>query len=252
MDRRQLLRSAAGIAVAGCSLCLASAARASRGHWGYEGEAGPAHWAELDEGNAACGLGSQQSPIDLDAPVRAVVRDVEIHWGGSKLAVVNNGHTIQANTDAGSYSMIAGKRFDLKQFHFHHPSEHHIAGKPFPMEIHFVHAAADGALAVLGVMMAEGTANDTIGQVWDVMPSSKGEVSAPDMIAPAHLLPAGRAFYRYAGSLTTPPCSEIVTWTVYDEPIEASGAQIGAFAGLFPNNARPLQKLHRRFLLGNF
>ena len=253
MNRRKLLTGIAGTAaVAGCSLCLSAAARASSVHWGYEGEAGSEHWASLDEGYAACGHGQQQSPINLTDPVSAVVRDVEVHWAGSQLNVVNNGHTIQANTDAGSYSVIGGKRFDLKQFHFHHPSEHQIAGRSFPMEAHFVHAAADGALAVLGVMMAEGAANETIDKVWRVMPKSKGEASDADTIAPAHLLPASRAFYRYTGSLTTPPCSEIVTWTVYADPIEVSGTQVKAFAGLFPNNARPIQQLHRRFLLGNF
>ena len=252
MDRRTLLKGLTGTASLGCALCVAQAARAASVHWGYEGAEGPDKWASLDEGFAACGSGREQSPIDLTDPVRAVVRDVEIRWASSALKVVNNGHTIQANVDPGSVSVLGGKRFDLKQFHFHHPSEHTIAGQAFPMEAHFVHVAEDGALAVLGVMMAEGAAHETIGQVWDVMPTGKGEAMGEGTIVPGHLLPAGRAFYRYAGSLTTPPCSEIVTWTVYADPIQVSSAQIEAFAGIFEHNARPIQPVNRRFLLGNF
>ena len=254
MRRRNFLTSLGAAAVAGgCSLCAARIATAAEGqHWSYEGAEGPEHWAGLSEDFKVCGAGAEQSPIDLTEPTPGVLGDVAVDWQTSKLHVVNNGHTIQANMDAGSRVLIRGKRFDLKQFHFHHPSEHLLGGNAQPMEIHFVHAAEDGALAVLGVFMVEGEENETIGRVWKAMPQQKGETETDDTVVPGHLLPAGRSFYRYAGSLTTPPCTEVVTWTVYADPIEASAAQIATFAALYPNNARPAQPLNRRFLLSTF
>ncbi|MBN8919097.1 MAG: carbonic anhydrase family protein, partial [Rhizobiales bacterium] len=66
---------------------------------------------------------------------------------------------------------------------------------------------------------------------------------------PAGFLPAARGTYRYEGSLTTPPCSEIVDWNVFGAPIEVAQADIDAFRAIFPMNARPLQAVNRRFLL---
>lgn len=255
MQRRTVLSLLAGTAAASaCPICLSQSARAaeSKAHWGYEGHEGPANWAELSEDYAVCGAGAEQSPIDLTGRVPAVLSDLSVDWRDTKLAVVNNGHTIQVNTDAGSKIVLKGKTFDLKQFHFHHLSEHTVDGQSYDMEIHFVHAATDGGLAVLGVFVVPGDADDTIAKVWDVMPGEAGEVMADTRIAPSHLLPTSRSFYRYAGSLTTPPCSEVVAWTVYADPISCSQAQIDAFAALFPNNARPVQAMNRRFLLGNF
>ena len=255
MHRRAVLNLLAGTAAVGtCPLCLTQAAQAaeSKTHWGYESHEGPAHWAELNGDYAVCGTGGEQSPIDLAGRVPAVLSDLSIDWRDTKLAVLNNGHTIQVNTEPGSAIALKGKRFDLKQFHFHHRSEHTVDGRSYDMEIHFVHAAADGNLAVLGVFVEPGDADDTIARIWDTMPSAVGDATADTRIAPGHLLPARRSFYRYAGSLTTPPCSEIVTWTVYAEPITLSQAQIDAFAALYPANARPVQALNRRVLLGNF
>ena len=254
MRRRKFLESLGAAAVAGgCSLCATRIASASEGaHWSYDGAEGPGNWAGLSGDYKACGIGAEQSPIDLTQPTPGVLGDVAVNFQTSKLHVVNNGHTIQANMDAGSHILLQGKRFDLKQFHFHHPSEHLVGGNPQPMELHFVHAAEDGSLAVLGVFMVAGAANETIGTIWNAMPKQKGEAKTDDIIVPGHLLPAGRSFYRYAGSLTTPPCTEIVTWTVYADPIEVSDAQIKDFAALYPNNARPAQALNRRFLLSTF
>jgi carbonic anhydrase len=69
------------------------------------------------------------------------------------------------------------------------------------------------------------------------------------MIDVAAVLPRNGGYFRYMGSLTTPPCSEGLTWTVHQEPVEASVEQIQKFASLFPNNARPVQRRNRRFLI---
>jgi carbonic anhydrase len=234
-----------------CPVCRRAAATPAA-HWAYEGEAGPARWSELAGDYRACGAGHEQSPVDLGGGLRAEVGDVGIEWQPFPLAVINNGHTIQASVAPGSRIVLGGKAYALVQFHFHHPSEHTQDGRSFPMEVHFVHRAQDGGLAVLGVLMAEGAAHPTVATLWDAMPAEEGERHAATLIDARTLLPGKPAFYRYAGSLTTPPCSETVLWTVYAEPIEVSRAQIEAFARLFPNNARPVQALYRRFLLTNF
>lgn len=146
IERRTALTLLAGSAAAvACPICLAPSVRAaeSQAHWGYEGHEGPANWAELSEDYAVCGAGAEQSPIDLTGRVPAVLSDLSVDWRDTKLAVVNNGHTIQVNIDPGSKIALQGKAFDLKQFHFHHRSEHTVEGQSYDMEIHFVHAAAD-------------------------------------------------------------------------------------------------------------
>ncbi len=219
--------------------------------WGYEGSSGPENWGDLSPANRVCGVGFQQSPIDLGNAIEAKVGGIKISYRPVPLRVVNNGHTIQANCVPGSYMVLNGTRFNLLQFHFHHPSEHTMGGQGFDMEAHFVHASDDGKLAVLGVFIKQGAVNRMLSPVWDNMPLSSGPEKRMDsvIIKPYDLLPTDRAHYRYLGSLTTPPCSEKVIWSLFRSPVQASRAQIEKFASIFPMNARPTQGLNRRFLL---
>lgn len=252
IGRRGALRAFAAGAIA-CPVCAATATLALAGEnapWSYEGHEGPDNWADLSPEFKTCELGVQQSPIDLTGPVPASLGAIEPSFGKMPLSVVNNGHTIQVDCAPGSGTLIAGHRYELLQFHFHHPSEHLLSGTAFDMELHFVHRSARGALAVLGVFIQPGQANAALAPIWDAMPKNKGGPAASDAtIDPGALLPRDRAYFRYHGSLTTPPCSEGVLWTVYQQPIEASMDQIRRFAELFPANARPAQELNRRFLL---
>ena len=220
-------------------------------HWGYEGANGPTHWGELSADFRTCSIGMQQTPIDLAGAIKAQPGPLRIDYRPMPLRVVNNGHTIQVNTPPGNRLQIAGKTYELLQFHFHHPSEHLLAGKAFDLECHFVHRAADGALAVIGVFIRPGAANASLTPIWQAMPTAPGPEKAVSGVTvdTAGLLPKHQAYYRYFGSLTTPPCSEGITWTVFRTPVHASHAQIRRFAALFPMNARPVQPLNRRFLL---
>lgn len=219
-------------------------------HWEYEGAAGPEHWGALSPDFQVCGTGREQSPIDLRWPIPAPTGHIETAFRDMPLRIVNNGHTIQVNCEPGSQSRIDGVVYDLLQFHFHHPSEHLLAGKRFDMECHFVHKSAAGGLAVLGVFIQPGAENAALKPVFDAMPAQAGPEQAVAMsIRPEALLPADRHYFRYAGSLTTPPCSEGIVWSVYRQPIEASAAQIRKFAQAFAGNARPVQPQHRRYLL---
>jgi len=242
------------LAAAACPLCAARATE-ERGagavpRWSYEGAQGPTHWGEMQADFRTCARGTAQAPIDLADAVRADTGGLSLAWREISGTVVNNGDTVQVNCEPGSQMTIAGTRFDLLQFHFHHPSEHLLAGKGFDLECHFVHRAATGALAVLGVFFHPGKPHAELEKIFAAMPTGAGAENAlPGSLFPAALLPAEQKYFRYMGSLTTPPCSEGVNWTMFRQPVEAAPAQIRRFAALYPNNARPVQGLNRRVLL---
>ncbi|WP_374370979.1 carbonic anhydrase [Dongia sp.] len=257
-SRRRVLQSLA-ISGALCPICtaligspaLAQSAGAHAGpHWTYEGEGGPDQWGELSPEFKVCSLGFEQTPIDIQGAIRAQLSGVSPMFQPLPLKILHNGHTIQVNCAPGSVTYIDGQRFDLLQFHFHHPSEHLLSGQSFDLEVHFVHKSSAGQLAVLGVFFKSGAENPGLAPIWAAMPQEETpETDTGVTISPADLLPVERGFFRYQGSLTTPPCSEGVLWTVFKQPIEASPGQIEQFAKLFPTNARPVQGMNRRFLL---
>ncbi|MEZ5833816.1 MAG: carbonic anhydrase [Dongiaceae bacterium] len=246
---------AGGATTLACPICRAVADEQKAGahgatHWAYDGEAGPKNWGELSADFKVCSLGMEQTPIDLKGTVRAETGLVEPAFKQMPLTILNNGHTVQVNCASGSRTLISGLPFELAQFHFHHPSEHLLSGRAFELELHFVHKSSEGQLAVLGVFIREGQENAALAPIWSAMPREVGEPQQIDaLVDPAALLPAERKYFRYKGSLTTPPCSEGVLWTVFKDPIEASSGQIRQFAELFPANARPVQSLNSRFLL---
>lgn len=217
--------------------------------WSYEGATGPEQWGGLDASFAACANGMQQSPIDLDGAIAAQGGALGIDWRATGAEVVNSGHGIQVSLAPGSSMRLEGRDFSLLQFHFHLPSEHTIEGQSIPMEVHFVHQAAEGDLAVIGVFMETGASLAAIDDIWNAIPDAAGESATIGEFDPGALLPDGLGHSRYAGSLTTPPCSEVVSWVVLDETITASQAQVDTFADLYPMNSRPVQELNRRFVL---
>jgi carbonic anhydrase len=247
MNRRHALRALAGLTL--CPFCTL-AAHSEGAHWSYEGTTAPNAWGDLDAANRVCSAGSQQSPIDVVGAVKAQLPSLQIAWGKRADSIVNNGHTIQVNFTEGSTLKVGGELYTLLQFHFHRPSEHLINGKNFPMEAHFVHRNTTGTLAVIGVLMATGKVNPAFNKVVSIMPAVEGPaVKADAAIDPNALLPAKRSYYYYEGSLTTPPCSEVVNWLLLTDPIQVADADVTSFAKLYAMNARPVQKVNRRFVL---
>ena len=251
--RASLLLSALGMAALTAAFAAPSDDEATSHHtrhWSYGGENGPQSWAEIDPANKPCATGAQQSPVDLSGALNAKAPAPIPRWiparGGT---VINNGHTLQVNLDVGGSVQLSGKDYVLKQFHFHHPSEHTIDGKAYPLEVHFVHAAPDGDLAVVGVLFEEGAANPNLDAIWATAPVKEGEAHVTSTFDAGSFMPPVVGAYRYEGSLTTPPCSETVHWTVMSTPVTVSTSQIAAFATLFPFNARPVQPLNRRYIL---
>ena len=216
-------------------------------HWSYSGDTGPEHWGELDPANATCAQGHESSPIDIEGATRVALPPLVFDYHPGQWQIVNNGHSIQVNVPAGSALVVNGQRYNLVQFHFHHPSEEEIAGKHFDMVMHMVHKDADGHLAVVAVLLSDGSANPMIQSLWDRIPAEEGKPQALDMLLdPNKLLPEKQGYYTFMGSLTTPPCSEGVRWFVMKEPMPISVDEEQAFAKMYPNNARPIQPVNGR------
>jgi carbonic anhydrase len=225
--------------------------------WHYDGAEGPERWGALSPKFAACGKGRSQSPIDLSGATRGTAAGLKMRVPATQLHIahhahvadgVNNGHTIQINYPAADTLTLGDVSYQLVQYHFHAPSEHTVGGRRFPMEMHMVHKAAGGTLAVVGVFIEQGRHNVAFDPVWTNLPTEKGVAThypAVNVDVDA-LLPAVRTSYRYDGSLTTPPCSEGVKWLLMTTPIQLSAAQIAAFTRLIPANNRPIQPLNGR------
>lgn len=233
------------LALGACLPC----AQAGGPHWSYDGHhAGPAEWAHLDPAFEACGIGQGQSPIDIRNAVTADLPPLEFHYPASAATLVNNGHTVQINLPAGATLKVGERVFNLLQFHFHTPSEEAINGKHAAMVAHFVHKDADGKLGVVGLMMnVSPRANPAFAGVFAHLPREGETITVEGLTLDlAALLPKGLTYYSYAGSLTTPPCSEGVSWMVLKQPVQVSAQQVAAFRALFRHNARPVQPLNGR------
>jgi carbonic anhydrase len=219
--------------------------------WGYDNLHGPAHWAELEPEFADCSKGHHQSPIDIRSAKKVALPPIEFHYNPSPLDIIDNGHTIEINYAPGNFISVGGKKYELKQFHFHRPSEERIHGKQYQMTVHLVHADEQGRLAVVAVLLQEGEDNRLVHVLWDDMPKEKDKEEHFDnvQINADGLLPADRGYYTFTGSLTTPPCSENVTWFVLKHPVTVSAAEIDQFSKLYRHNARPTQPLYDRSVL---
>jgi carbonic anhydrase len=217
-------------------------------HFCYEGDCGPDNWANLSPDWQLCATGKAQSPIDIPATAPVHPACLQFTYRPSVLRIVNNGHTVQANFDEGSTFTAEGKTYRLIQVHAHAHSGHTLEGQILPMEAHFVHQAADGSRAVIGVFLQPGPENAAWAPFFEHLPAQESPVAtiAGVTLDPGGMLPALQTYYRYDGSLTTPPCSEGISWFVMNQPAEVSPAHIAAFTRLYPNNYRPVQPLNER------
>lgn len=231
------------------ALPMTMAIAAENLQWGYSGQVGPEHWGEIDPAFGACSTGTNQSPININNFIDAELEEIKFDYQTNPTDFINNGHTVQVNFDSGSTIAIDEKSFELKQLHFHTPSENLINGKSFPMEVHLVHANAEGELAVIGVTFEQGDANEALAGLVTAMPQQSGEKKLIDNLNMMSLLPASKDYYRYNGSLTTPPCSEGVRWFVMKNSVQASALQLKAFENVMHENNRPVQPKRARPIL---
>lgn len=241
------------------ALFLATIGTAAAQHngapWSYQGKDGPLNWGKLDPAYRACSEGHQQSPIDIrNAHLNKALQPIEFHYIAGPVTLENNGHTVVVHVDPGSYILANGVRYNLEQFHFHHPSEEAVHGKLSDMDVHLVHKSDDGKIAVIAIRLNEdrGDPNATLAALWEHLPTQPGQTEkVTTMIDPAGLLPADRGYWTYMGSLTTPPCTEGVRWFVLEQDLSISREQLRDFATLYRVNSRPLQDPHGRKIEAN-
>ena len=219
-------------------------------HWDYLGVEGPEHWGMLTNDYMTCETGHRQSPINITMTHHGDHQQkLVFHYQTSVLHELNNGHTIQVSHVSGCRVDLNERAYKLRQFHFHAPSEHHIEGKAFPMEMHLVHQDERGHVLVLAVMLEADTPRPVLAKLWDWVPDQVGqEVPIPLELSIADILPTNTHHYTYSGSLTTPPCTEGVKWIVLKEPIHIAQQDVDRFVDIIGQNARPIQPLEGRHI----
>ena len=225
-------------------------------HWTYKGDTGPEHWAELSDEFEACRLGKNQSPIDIISEdlIEYAMQPISLDYSGRTESIINNGHTLQVNVTGNNTLVTHGGSFQLKQFHFHSPSEHRIDGEAFPLEAHFVHENEKGELAVVSLLFRSGEFSQALAEFGKVAPQKAGEQdSFEQSLAELELTRESSReithYYRYNGSLTTPPCTEGLRWFVIPIPQTISAEQIATYIDLIGADARGPQPVNARIVL---
>ena len=212
-------------------------------HWDYMGIEGPKHWGMLTQEYMTCETGHRQSPINISMAKHGQHHSTLVfRYHPSHIHEMNNGHTIQVSHVSGCEADLNDHTYKLRQFHFHAPSEHHIDGKSFPMEMHLVHQDEKGQVLVVAVMMEADLGEPVLEKLWNWLPAQMGkEVSLPLKLSISDILPADTHHYSYSGSLTTPPCTEGVKWIVLKKPMHIAKADVDKFVEIIGHNARPIQ-----------
>ncbi|CAO2206996.1 unnamed protein product [Urochloa humidicola] len=220
-------------------------------------EHGPEHWGEIKAEWANCSAGRMQSPIDLRHERVSLVRALGYlnhSYRPAQASIVNRGHDIMVrfSGDAGSV-VINGTEYYLRQLHWHSPTEHTVDGRRYDMELHMVHESAENKAAVVGILYEVG-AHDAF--LHALEPAIRRIADRWDREEPVGVVDPrgarGRAsvYYRYMGSLTTPPCTEGVIWTIVKRVRTVSKYQLEllreAVHDDMENNARPLQEANDR------
>ena len=219
-------------------------------HWSYEGDDGPEHWGDLSPEFVQCKVGLNQSPINIVSAVDADLPSLKIDYRTHTVELINNGHTAQANVAPGNFLRVGGESFQLIQFHLHTPSEHRIDGVSFPMETHYVHANEQGELAVVGVLHSEGPSSPDLVDFQSHIPEALNQpVAFKAALSDVPVTRLDTAYYRYNGSLTTPPCSEGVRWFVLKEPMPIAPEQQKEYQSLIGDDARGPQPVNARVVL---
>jgi len=241
-------------AVLASVLALSTGAAAAEPEFGYSGDNGPGFWSELNPESAACAgtAHARQSPINIDHPrVDRSLRSLALHSFPTTVDLFNNGHTIEQHyEESGSSIEFEDQHYELLQFHFHSLSEHTVNGRHGALELHAVFQQPEsGNKLVIGQIFEIGNKpNRFIQTLVDAgLPRKNGDTKvtqAPINLADA--LASTASYYTYPGSLTTPPCTENVTWIVLAQPAYLSQAQFQSFSGVLGDDFRPLQELHGR------
>jgi carbonic anhydrase len=212
-------------------------------HWDYDVH-GPAHWGEFGK---TCAIGGNQSPINIitkdTISPKTTIKLILNESTTTNASIVDNGHAIEVKIKDGGSVMLGNDEYKLVQFHFHGRSEEMINGKRAELVAHMVHKDANGKLLVVAVLFDKGSKQNKA--VENILASVGKEIT----INPAEILPHNTAkYYKFTGSLTTPPCSEDVQWIVLKDRQTVTATQIATMRKHYDHNYRPIQPTNGRVI----
>ena len=216
--------------------------------WSYDGDTGPTKWNEVDPKFKGCQTGKRQSPIDIETQFaeRGGVKAVMFNYAPGSVVLVNGNNTIQVNFTNNGSARFDGLEHKLVQMVFHAPSEEKIDGLATPMGAQLIHRAGDTRTAILAIRFKLGKENKALKSIFEKLPTNDAFNETVDNFNPADILPPNPAYFTYTGSLTTPPCTEGVSWYVMRQTVDISYKQLAAFKARYKANARPVQPLNDR------
>lgn len=215
----------------------------------------PAEAVAHDPLHAPPELCHAQSPINIltssiEGGEDPMMHKVAMHYQSAEETIQNLGHTVEVDFAPGSTLDFDGKTYNFRQFHFHTPSEHQVDGITYAMEMHMVHTLEgdENTYLVIGLLFKNGEQNEFLDSFLDALPQVEGGkvMKEPGAVDITTVVSADEPFFHYAGSLTTPPYTESVTWLVAERAREATEDQIQAFRAIEKNNARVVQSRNGR------
>lgn len=216
---------------------------------------GPSRWGMLKENWETCSAGREQSPIDIrTVQVSSQLGDLQRNYKSAQAVLSNRTEDVAVvfQGDAGSI-IINGTVYKALNCHWHSPSEHTFNGTRYPLEIHIVHRSDRNETAVVGILYQYGPRDPFIASIYHHLLSLRQEDIPLGSKSPGAIVFPGSSYYRYNGSLTTPPCSENVTWTVFKQIKTVAWFEVKALRRVLPpqnrNNSRPTQPLNNRTVL---
>lgn len=223
----------------------------SANDWDYQGKKGPDQWGTLNKQYASCTSGVNQSPVQFENTIHAALKPIRsIHKFAAK-DVQSMPHGLRVHFKQGNMMVLDKSAFQLKYLDFRAPSEHQLNGQPYPLELQLYHEDSKQHVAIMSILFKAGELNAELNELLAQLPQKAGEIiPLKTRLTPNKLMPTNPQYYRYSGSLTTPPCHEGVRWIVMKSALQASTEQIirlsTAMGG--PNN-RPIQALNGRSVL---
>lgn len=219
--------------------------------WSYSDETSPEHWGKLKPEFGMCDAGKNQSPINIDAALKANLRKIRSIQKFPAKSIENTGLDIKLHFKEGNMMVLDNAPFQMKFIQFHSPSEHTLQGIYYPLEAQFYHIDSKGAVTIVSVMFKEGKANSVIDKLFGALtPTVAAPVQLKTRLVASELMPTNQEYFRYSGSLTTPPCTEGVRWVIMKNPLSIAKEQVEKInKALKTANNRPLQPLNARTIL---
>ena len=220
--------------------------------WGYTGAGAPENWASLSPDNATCASGMMQSPIDIAGYQMGDAPPLSYSFRRGVAEISNNGKYLEAEYEPRNRLGFAERTYELASARWRSPAEHRFDGEELPAELQLVHEQTFGDLAVVSFLYRLGEPDATLEAFLAAAPAlgetASGEGDAFPNLNARIFQPADLGYYKYQGSLTTPPCSEPVDWFVMHEIGTVSQDQVDRLRALLGGigNNRPIQPLNGR------